>query len=222
MLIAWLSDKVLAAVRTEGCTGSKSCMSIESATRQGARQLEAGTSFHVGKANPQQNLRLFRRDCHAQEIDGLAKRGSDCQNSLSGDHVFDRAAHEGNVVREADVDVRTRKFTCDLFPNGIQPKLAGSHQKVINQANVALLPDHQRGLPRGQAVDQDLFRADDDCLGQRGVGYGHALDGRRAINAERFAYRHHQPGWDGLRADGWRTEDADDGEQLEDSVPLHV
>ena len=54
------------------------------------------------------------------------------------------------------------KFIGDLFSDALQFQGAGAYQKLVHHADVALLPDDERGFTGREPVHQHFTRADDD------------------------------------------------------------
>src|ERR1019366_8423540 len=67
-----------------------------------------------------------------------------------------------------------------------------SSDLVVEQAVATLLPDDQRSLAGGLAVDQDFLGIDGDGFDELAVGHGDALDLGRAIDDQALADGDHQ------------------------------
>ena len=147
----------------------------------------AGRAVHIGEPHLQQDLRLHRRHFHAQQVDGLAQRGGDRHHALGRDHVLHRAAHEGRVVLEGDIDIVVGKVARDLLPHRFQLRGAHADGQVVDQAGAVLLPDDQRGFAGRFAVDQHFLRVDRHGFGQVAVGHRDPLDVQRAVDDQRLA-----------------------------------
>ena len=68
-------------------------------------EIDAGGAIHIGEPNLKQDLRFDWGDLDAQQINGLAQRGSNRHYTVGGNHVLYSAAYEGGIVVDCDIHI---------------------------------------------------------------------------------------------------------------------
>src|ERR1019366_5038515 len=166
---------------------------VKSSGSETDTQVQAGGAVHTAETHPQQDLLLHRGNLHPQQVDGFGrKRGRNRHDAVGGDHVFYRATHKCRLVFESDVDIFVGEIARQLLPHRIELHGAQTHGQVVEQAVATLLPDDQRSLAGGLAVDQDFLGIDGDGFDELAVGHRDALDLVRAIDDQALADGDHQ------------------------------
>src|ERR1035438_5055065 len=157
---------------------------VESSGSETDPQVHAGGAVHITETYPQQDLLLHRGNLHAQQVDGgfAAERGRYRHDAFGGNHILYRAAHKCRLVFESDVDIFIGEIARQLLPHCVEPLGAQTHGQVVEQAVAAFLPDNQRSLAGGFAVDQDFLGVDGDGFDQVAVSHGNALDLGRTVD----------------------------------------